>query len=101
LIYLPGYCPGLNPGESAWKNVSLDRIGKTGVTGKQDLKSTGTGALLRPQKRPRAGPRLLLRSASALYHRRTEPVRLLTHALVGPGQLASALSCVGEPGQLT
>jgi len=52
LIYLPGYSPELNPDEWVWKNVKQDRIGKTGVTSKQDLKSKAIGALRRLQKRP-------------------------------------------------
>ena len=52
LIYLPGYSPELNPDEWVWKNVKHDRIGKTGVTSKQDLKSKAIGALRRLQKRP-------------------------------------------------
>jgi hypothetical protein len=38
--------------EWVWKNVKHDRIGKTGVTSKQDLKSKAIGALRRLQKRP-------------------------------------------------
>jgi transposase len=52
LIFLPGYSPELNPDEWVWKNVKHDRIGKTGVTSKQDLKSKAIGALRRLQKRP-------------------------------------------------
>ena len=52
LFYLPGYSPELNPDEWVWKNVKHDRIGKTGVTSKQDLKSKAIGALRRLQKRP-------------------------------------------------
>lgn len=52
LIFLPGYSPELNPDEWAWKNVKHDRIGKTGVTSKQDLKAKAIGALRRLQKRP-------------------------------------------------
>jgi hypothetical protein len=40
------------PTEPVWKNVKHDRIGKTGVTSKQDLKSKAIGALRRLQKRP-------------------------------------------------
>jgi transposase len=64
LIFLPGYSPELNPDEWVWKNVKHDRIGKTGVTSKDDLKSKAVGALRRLQKRPRlvqaffADPRL-------------------------------------------
>ena len=53
LFFLPGYSPGLNPDEWVWKNVKHDRIGKTGVTSKQDLKARAIGALRRLQKRPR------------------------------------------------
>jgi transposase len=52
LVFLPGYSPELNPDEWVWKNVKHDRIGKTGVTSKQDLKSKAIGALRRLQKRP-------------------------------------------------
>jgi transposase len=64
LIFLPGCSPELNPDEWVWKNVKHDRIGKTGVTRKDDLKSKAIGALRRLQKRPRlvraffADPRL-------------------------------------------
>ena len=52
LFRLPGYSPELNPDEWVWKNVKHDRIGKTGVTSKEDLKSKAIGALRRLQKRP-------------------------------------------------
>ncbi len=52
LFFLPGYPPELNPDEWVWKNVKHDRIGKTGVTSKQDLKAKAIGALRRLQKRP-------------------------------------------------
>ncbi|HEY6277803.1 MAG TPA: transposase, partial [Streptosporangiaceae bacterium] len=52
LFFLPGYSPELNPDEWVWKNVKHDRIGKTGVTSKQDLKAKAIGALRRLQKRP-------------------------------------------------
>jgi transposase len=52
LFFLPGYSPELNPDEWVWKNVKHDRIGKTGVTSKDDLKSKAIGALRRLQKRP-------------------------------------------------
>jgi transposase len=52
LFRLPGYSPELNPDEWVWKNVKHDRIGKTGVTSKEDLKSKAVGALRRLQKRP-------------------------------------------------
>lgn len=53
LFFLPGYSPELNPDEWVWKNVKHDRIGKTGVTSKQDLKTKAIGALRRLQKLPR------------------------------------------------
>jgi transposase len=52
LFFLPGYSPELNPDEWVWKNVKHDRIAKTGVTSKQDLKAKAIGALRRLQKRP-------------------------------------------------
>jgi transposase len=64
LFFLPGYSPQLNPDEWVWKNVKHDRIGKTGVTSQDDLKSKAVGALRRLQKLPRlvrgffADPRL-------------------------------------------
>jgi hypothetical protein len=45
-------CLQLNPDEWVWKNVKHDRIGKTGVTSKHDLKAKAIGALRRLQKRP-------------------------------------------------
>lgn len=52
LVFLPGYSPELNPDEWVWKNVKHDRIGKTGVTSKADLKTKAIGALRRLQKLP-------------------------------------------------
>jgi transposase len=52
LFFLPGYSPQLNPDEWVWKNVKHDRIGKIGVTSKDDLKTKATGALRRLQKLP-------------------------------------------------
>jgi transposase len=52
LFRLPGYSPELNPDEWVWKNVKNDRIGKAGVTSKDDLKAKATGALRRLQKLP-------------------------------------------------
>jgi hypothetical protein len=42
----------VNPCEWVWKNVKHDRIGKTGVTSKDDLKPWVIGAVRRLQKRP-------------------------------------------------
>lgn len=52
LFFLPGYSPELNPDEWVWKNVKHDRIGKTGVTSKDDLKAKATSALRRLQRLP-------------------------------------------------
>ena len=52
LFFLPGYSPELNPDEWVWKNVKHDRIGKSGVTSKDDLRSKAAGALRRLQKSP-------------------------------------------------
>ena len=52
LFFLPGYSPELNPDEWVWKNVTHDRIAKTGVTSKDDLKTKATTALRRLQKLP-------------------------------------------------
>ena len=52
LFGLPGYSPQLNPDEWVWKNVKHDRIGKIGVTSKDDLKNKATNALRRLQKLP-------------------------------------------------
>src|SRR5690242_6071307 len=65
LIFLPGYSPELNPDEWVWKIVKHDRIGKTGVTSKDDLRSKAVGALRRLQKRPG-----LVRAFFAYPHRR-------------------------------
>ena len=52
LFFLPGYSPELNPDEWVWKNVKHDRIGKTGVTSRDDLSGKATSALRRLQKLP-------------------------------------------------
>src|SRR5574337_117204 len=52
LFFLPGYSPQLNPDEWVWKNVKHDRIGKTGVTSKDDLKTKAGNALRRLQRLP-------------------------------------------------
>jgi transposase len=52
LFFLPGYSPELNPDEWVWKNVKHDRVGKTGVTSQDDLKSKVISALRRLQKIP-------------------------------------------------
>ena len=40
------------PTEWVWKNVKHDRIGKTGLASKDDLKAKAIGALRRLQKMP-------------------------------------------------
>ena len=52
LFYLPGYSPELTPDEWVWKNARHDRIGKAGVTSKDDLKAKAIGVLRRLQKMP-------------------------------------------------
>ncbi len=52
LFLLPAYSPELNPDEWVWKNVKHDRVGKTAVTSKDDLKATVISALRRLQKLP-------------------------------------------------
>jgi transposase len=52
LFRLPGYSPELNPDEWVWKNVTHDRIGKTGVTSQDDLKNKATDTLQRLQDLP-------------------------------------------------
>lgn len=52
LYRLPAYSPQLNPDEWVWKNVKHDRIGRSGVTSAEDLKSKAIGALRRLQKLP-------------------------------------------------
>ena len=50
LFVLPAYSPQLNPDEWVWKNVKHDRVGRTSVTGPDDLKTKVIGALRRLQK---------------------------------------------------
>src|SRR5512144_532059 len=52
LFTLPAYSPRLNPDEWVWKNVKHDRIGRSSVTGADDLKAKAIGALRRLQKLP-------------------------------------------------
>ena len=79
LFRLPGYSPELNPDEWVWKNVKHDRIGKTGVTSKQDLKSKAVGALRRLQKRPDwSGHSSPIRICATSLHNRNWSVYLRT-----------------------
>ena len=52
LFTLPAYSPQLNPDEWVWKNVKHDRIGRSSVTGAEDLKAKAVAALRRLQKLP-------------------------------------------------
>ena len=52
LFVLPGYSPQLNPDEWVWKNVKHDRVGRTSVTGPEQLKAKVISALRRLQKMP-------------------------------------------------
>lgn len=52
IYLLPGYSPELNPDEWVWRNVKADRIGRAGVTGKDDLKAKAIAALRRLQQLP-------------------------------------------------
>jgi transposase len=52
IFTLPGYAPELNPDEWVWKNVKADRIGRAGVTSKEDLRAKATSALRRLQQMP-------------------------------------------------
>lgn len=66
LFFLPGYSPELNPDEWVWKNIKHDRIGKIGVTTKDDLKTKATNALRRLQKLP-ATVRCFFRDPNLAY----------------------------------
>lgn len=52
LFFLPSYSPELNPDEWVWKNVKHDRIGRSAVRGKDDMKAVALGALRHLQKTP-------------------------------------------------
>jgi transposase len=52
LYFLPGYSPELNPGEWVWKNVKHDRVGRSGIDSRADLKGKALAALHRLQKLP-------------------------------------------------
>jgi transposase len=52
LFFLPPYSPDLNPDEWVWNNVKNDRIAKSVIMSKDDLKSKALGALRRLQKLP-------------------------------------------------
>lgn len=52
LFVLPGYSPQLNPDEWVWRNVKSDRVGRSGITGPEQLKSIATSALRRLQAMP-------------------------------------------------
>ncbi len=50
---LAGYAPDLNPDKWVWRSVKADRVGRAGVTGKDDLKAKAVAALRRLQRLPR------------------------------------------------
>jgi transposase len=52
LFFIPPYSPELNPDEWVWKHVKHDKIGRSAVRGKDDLKAVATGALRHLQKIP-------------------------------------------------
>jgi transposase len=52
LCFLPGYAPELNPGEWVWKSVKHDRVGRSGIDSRADLKGKALAALHRLQKLP-------------------------------------------------
>jgi transposase len=52
LCFLPGYAPELNPGEWVWKNVKHDRVGRSGIDSRAELRGKALAALHRLQKLP-------------------------------------------------
>ena len=52
LFFLPPYSPDLNPDEWVWNNVKNDRIARSVIMSKDDLKAKAVGALRRLQKLP-------------------------------------------------
>jgi len=52
LFFLPPYSPQLNPDEWVWKNVKHDRIGRAGITSRDDLRAKAVGALRRLAELP-------------------------------------------------
>jgi transposase len=52
IFLLPGYSPELNPDEWVWRSVKADRVGRAGVTDKDDLKAKAVAALRRLQRLP-------------------------------------------------
>ena len=52
MFLLPSYSPQLNPDEWVWNNVKNDRIGRSVVMSKDDLRACAVSALRRLQKLP-------------------------------------------------
>lgn len=52
LFFLPPYSPDLNPDEWVWNNVKNDRIARSVIMSKDDLKARAISALRRLQKLP-------------------------------------------------
>ena len=52
LFFLPSYSPELNPDELVWNHLKRHRVGKTAVTGPDQLKRMVIGFLRSLQKLP-------------------------------------------------
>lgn len=52
LFYLPSYSPELNPDESVWNHLKNHNVGKTTITGPDQLRTLVLGTLRRLQKLP-------------------------------------------------
>jgi transposase len=52
MFFLPPYSPDLNPDEWVWNNVKNDRIARSVIMSKDNLKAKALGALRRLQKLP-------------------------------------------------
>ena len=66
LFYLPPYSPELNPDELVWRNLKVHGIGRSAITGPDQLKSTVLGHLRSLQKRV-AAVRALFRDPHVQY----------------------------------
>ena len=68
LFVLPAYSPQLNPDEWVWTNVKHDRVGRTSVTGPDDLKPRSSARCVGCRNSPHR-PCLLRRPRPSLHHR--------------------------------
>ena len=66
LFFLPPYSPDLNPDELVWNQVKRHKVGRTPVTGPDDLKRRAISALRSLQKFP-AKVRALFQAPSVRY----------------------------------